>query len=209
MPFLFFYPYFALISVSFESAFAYPEDLFSPSSASNDIATSSSSLLTLNDQETMLGEGLFSTTEDHSADWNLFANGPDGNVLNDNMLSFCSSDNSDNGQPSKIRARDTSCPADFDPDIIIPKLPDIGEDLKEPDGPNRQFVWLIDVDGVTVGADEPKYYCLPHAPLYSKPVCGSGILSDRWFGHPPLYPQIDKCRLSKSSVCLSAYLSPP
>lgn len=189
----------------FECPFAY-SDLFSLSPGSDEI-TSTSFLLTPNDQETILDEGLFSNTEDLSADPNLFANSLDGNLLNDNFLSACSFDNNkNNGQPSKLRARDTSCPAKLDLPPRIPKLPDISEDLKEADGPDRQFVWLIDVDGVTIGADEPKYYCLPHTPLYSKPVCGSGVLSDRWWGHPPLYPQIDKCSLSKSSVCLSICL---
>lgn len=179
-------------------------DLFSLSSGSDETATTSYSLLTPNDQETILNEGPLLNIEDPSANWDLFAtNDPDGNLLSDNnLLSACPSD-SNNAQPSKMRARDTSCPSNYDLPPKLPKLPDIGEDLKEADGPNRQFVWLINVDGVTIGADEPKYYCLPHTPLYSIPVCGSGILSDRWFGHPPLYPQIDKCSLSKST-----YLSP-
>ena len=121
------------------------------------------------------------------------------------LLPF-SENNNNNGQPSKVRARgdtDTFCHAVQDlPPTILPKFPDLSEDLKEPDGPNRQFIWLIDVDGVTVEVDQPEYYCLPHRPLYSKPACGSVVLSDRWFDHPPLDPQIDKCSLSNSSLCL-------
>lgn len=198
---------FLIFFVFFESPLAY-SDLFSLPSGSNDLTTTYS-LLTPNDQEPNLDEGPLLNIEDPSADWNLFTNSADENLFSDNLLSACSSDNNNNGQPSKVRARDTLCPANLDLPPRLPKLPDISEDLKEADGPNRQFVWLIlDANGVTVGADEPKYYCLPHTPPYSIPVCGSGILSDRWFARSPLYTQIDKCSLSESSVCQRAYLSP-
>ena len=189
-------------------------DLFSLSSGPDDAATTYSFLTTPNDQDPVLDQQgpLFNNIEDPSANANtnenLFANDPnaDGNLSSENLLSACSLDNNNNknnGQPSKSKSkmrvrRDTSCPSNYyDLPDRIPRLPDIEEDLKEADGPDRQFVWLIDVDGVTVGADEPKYYCVPHAPLYSIPVCGSGVLSDRWWGNPPLYPRIDKCSLSK------------
>ena len=199
---------FLFFSFFSETPLAY-SDLFSLSSGSDDLTTTYS-LLTPNDQEPNLDEGPLLNIEDPSADWNLFTNSADGNLLSENLLSACStSDNINNEQTSKVRARDTSCPANLDLPPRLPKIPDISEDLKEADGPNRQFPWLIyDADGVTVGANEPKYYCLPHTPPYSIPVCGSGKLSDRWFGRSPLYPQIDKCSLSESSVCLRTYLSP-
>lgn len=204
----------ALIFSFFCKGLGANSDLFSLSSGPDDAATSYSLLTTPNDQEPILDQQgfLLNNIEDPSAianvnaNENLFANDPNanGNQLSESLLSACSLDNNKNnndGQPSKskMRARrDTTCPSNYyDIPDRIPKLRDIEEDLKEADGPNRQFVWLIDVDGVTVGADEPKHYCISHAPLYSIPVCGSGVLSDRWWGHPPLYPRLDRCSLSK------------
>lgn len=186
--------YLALIFLTFKLAFTYT-DLFAESSDFDDITASF--FFTSNDQESILGDDLSFNSENASTDLDLFTSDLNEQLLNTNLLSSCSDDN--NGQPSKLRVRD-ACQAN--PNAAI-KLPDISEDLKEADGPNRQFVWVIDVEGVRMAADEPEYYCVPHRPLYSKPVCGSGKLSDRWFGRRPLYTQLDNCKLSKS------YIQPP
>lgn len=186
-----------LIFLMFKCASTYT-DLFSESSDSDDITAPL--LFTPNDQETILGGDLSFNPEDTSRDLDLFTSDPNEPLLNANLISSCSDGN--NGQPSKLRVRD-ACQANPNTAIKVPKLPDISEDLKEADGPNRQFVWVIDVKGVRMTADEPDYYCVLHRPFYSKPVCGSGKLSDRWYGHPPLYLRLDYSKLSKS------YIQPP
>ena len=170
-------------------------DLYSMFSDLDDTAATSS-LYTLSDQDDLLGNDLLSSVEDPSPDWNMFADPPEEDASTVDLISSCSDDNY--GQPSKLRARIDACGTTGRNSVQAPQLPNLLDNVKEPDAPNRQFVWGVDVGDGRVYADDPKYYCLGVIPLYSMPVCGSGHLYDRWYAHPPLYPQIDHCSLSKS-----------
>lgn len=176
----------ALTDADFYSMFSDPDD------------SMTSSLYASNDQGDLLDDDLPYSSEESSSNWDMFASTPDGNLFSENSISSCSQ--SPYQQPSKLRARGDSCQVIGDNSVQVPQLPNLLNLGKEADAPNRQFVWGVNVNGEMVYADEPKYYCLGLDPLYSTPVCGSGNLFDRWFGHPPLYPQIDRCSLSKSST---------
>lgn len=132
------------------------------------------------------GEDLF------SADANMFASLPEGNLLNADISSCPNDDN----EQAILQSRGVVCPTNPQTPFTNPTLPDLNDiqnmlegkpnepgrpEKNRPTGPYQ----LIQVpDQRELYANEPEYYChlfvTPYDPPrpFTIPVCGSG----RWFG---------------------------